>query len=328
MFLPFRHPNFLLGRPSKNGPFAWVRRFGVFRTQSHSNSKKQTRNATTTATTTAAPPPDTPRNPLAPSPARTPRSRPESGLSSTSRGRHVEHANPHVLANVHPNSGPVAHHPHGYSMSAKSAAPTIATTADTAFSDGPVSRAGTTGTGLGTTSLAEGNSIFSLPNRSNQSLTTTLTTIRSTATSAMLAAGAHTPGPGAHALPRSLHPHTYTSVTANNLLTDNASVLTLASSRRMRRNSLDTDASVRALPPSSLFSTSRESLPLVHTGGAGHGAGTIDPGSATPSYHHHRFSSVHTTLLSPDRASMSSAPVAGADSSSLRNSRILAEPIA
>lgn len=51
--------------------------------------------------------------------------------------------------------------------------------------------------------------------------------------------------------------------TANNILTDNASILTLASSsKRRRRNSLDTNASVRALAPSSLFGGSRESLPL------------------------------------------------------------------
>ncbi|CAK7219397.1 hypothetical protein SCUCBS95973_003808 [Sporothrix curviconia] len=59
------------------------------------------------------------------------------------------------------------------------------------------------------------------------------------------------------------HPATYTTATANNLLTDNASILTLASSsKRRRRRSFDTDASVRALAPSSLFGGSRESLPL------------------------------------------------------------------
>ena len=64
-----------------------------------------------------------------------------------------------------------------------------------------------------------------------------------------------TSGPG--------HPTTYSAATANNLLTDNASILTLASSsKRRRRRSLDTDASVRALAPSSLFGNSRESLPL------------------------------------------------------------------
>ncbi|KAL1898885.1 hypothetical protein Sste5346_003296 [Sporothrix stenoceras] len=59
------------------------------------------------------------------------------------------------------------------------------------------------------------------------------------------------------------HPATYSTATANNLLTDNASILTLASSsKRRRRRSIDTDASVRALAPSSLFGGSRESLPL------------------------------------------------------------------
>ncbi|CCC10908.1 unnamed protein product [Sordaria macrospora k-hell] len=59
------------------------------------------------------------------------------------------------------------------------------------------------------------------------------------------------------------YPTTYHTATANNLLTDNASILTLASSsKRRRRRSFDTDASVRALAPSSLFGGSRESLPL------------------------------------------------------------------
>ncbi|KAK7755858.1 hypothetical protein SLS62_002144 [Diatrype stigma] len=59
------------------------------------------------------------------------------------------------------------------------------------------------------------------------------------------------------------HPTTYNQATANNLLTDNASILTLASSsKRRRRRSMDTDASVRALAPSSLWGGSRESLPL------------------------------------------------------------------
>lgn len=56
---------------------------------------------------------------------------------------------------------------------------------------------------------------------------------------------------------------TYNTATANNVLTDNASILTLASSsKRRRRNSLDTNASVRGLAPSSVFGGSRESLPL------------------------------------------------------------------
>ena len=59
------------------------------------------------------------------------------------------------------------------------------------------------------------------------------------------------------------HAMTYSAATANNALTDNASLLTLASSsKRRRRNSLDTNASVRGLAPSSVFGGSRESLPL------------------------------------------------------------------
>ncbi|UKZ81928.1 hypothetical protein TrVFT333_009705 [Trichoderma virens FT-333] len=66
----------------------------------------------------------------------------------------------------------------------------------------------------------------------------------------------------AHLIPAN-HLTTYTTATANNLLTDNASILTLASSsKRGRRRSMDTDASVRALAPSSLWGGSRESLPL------------------------------------------------------------------
>ncbi|OAA57647.1 hypothetical protein SPI_07306 [Niveomyces insectorum RCEF 264] len=94
------------------------------------------------------------------------------------------------------------------------------------------------------------------------------------------------------------HPTTYSTATANNLLTDNASILTLASSsKRRRRRSLDTDASVRALAPSSLFGGSRESLPLsvlsatieggsIYGGVGGPGAGGGGSGSTptTPGY--------------------------------------------
>ncbi|KAL8377327.1 hypothetical protein RB595_008153 [Gaeumannomyces hyphopodioides] len=71
--------------------------------------------------------------------------------------------------------------------------------------------------------------------------------------------------------------HTYTTATANGLLTDNASILTLASSSNgRRRRSLDTNASVRALAPSSVFGGSRESLPLSVL------SATIDPVPAVP----------------------------------------------
>ncbi|KAL0470436.1 hypothetical protein QR685DRAFT_254083 [Neurospora intermedia] len=80
------------------------------------------------------------------------------------------------------------------------------------------------------------------------------------------------------------YPTTYHTATANNLLTDNASILTLASSsKRRRRRSFDTDASVRALAPSSLFGGSRESLPLsVLSSNMEGGASGGIPGATTP----------------------------------------------
>ncbi|KAK0705619.1 hypothetical protein B0H67DRAFT_499112 [Lasiosphaeris hirsuta] len=148
-----------------------------------------------------------------------------------------------------------------------------------------------------------GDSTFSSPAPSVRSLTTTLTTIQSMAPNGGTAAqnnysttGNNTNTQQSHqqaggggsqaiqfnqpfpttspasAIPSHLtpsgssttaHPTTYAMATANNLLTDNASILTLASSsKRRRRRSFDTDASVRALAPSSLWGGSRESLPL------------------------------------------------------------------
>lgn len=183
----------------------------------------------------------------------------------------------------------------------KSAAPTVSTNPDTIYSDAAYSKAETTVTGGGAVSsngIGGGDgSTFSSPTPSVRSLTTTLTTIQSAAPSNLLAGPNHHVHQGALALPQSNHhsqnqsshfshqfptsppasaipshlssqsggnhPPTYNMATANNLLTDNASILTLASSsKRRRRNSLDTNASVRALAPSSLFGGSRESLPL------------------------------------------------------------------
>ena len=80
----------------------------------------------------------------------------------------------------------------------------------------------------------------------------------------------------AHLAPH-VHPTTYNSATANNMLTDDASILTLASSsKRRRRNSLDTNASIRALAPASMFGGSRESLPLSVLSSS-----IIDPSSAS-----------------------------------------------
>jgi len=172
-----------------------------------------------------------------------------------------------------------------------STAPTVSTERDAAHSvaaqsHGASSGEGTTTTIGGPSTTLGASSTFSSPAPSLRSLTTTLTTMHSTA------AALNGPTPQTHtndpaqsihfthqfpispppsALPSHLapqissggHPATYTTATANNLLTDNASILTLASSsKRRRRRSMDTDASVRALAPSSLFGGSRESLPL------------------------------------------------------------------
>ncbi|KHN94805.1 uncharacterized protein MAM_07401 [Metarhizium album ARSEF 1941] len=148
---------------------------------------------------------------------------------------------------------------------------------------GASSLAGTSRTiGGGMDGRRGGDSTFSSPAPSVRSLTTTLTTIQSVAPNGntpYVAPPPHSntqsiqfsqPFPStspASAIPPHLaptsNPTTYNSAIANNLLTDNASILTLASSsKRRRRRSMDTDASVRALAPSSLWGGSRESLPL------------------------------------------------------------------
>jgi hypothetical protein len=194
----------------------------------------------------------------------------------------------------------------------RSVAPTMSTDVDTAQSHGASSGAGTSATVGGGPSTGRGaDSTFSSPSPSLRSLTTTLTTIHSTAAGPLGAGnqvthtGSHAnnthsiqfthqfpTSPPATALPAHLvpqgsggHPATYSTATANNLLTDNASILTLASSsKRRRRRSMDTDASVRALAPSSLFGGSRESLPLSVL------SANIDPASGTPALHQARAS--------------------------------------
>jgi hypothetical protein len=163
----------------------------------------------------------------------------------------------------------------------KSTAPTVATVPETVHSSR--SKAET-----GTSNFINGGSTFSSPHNSERSLTTTLTTIQSSAPSNVLNIGqgqaqnntnslsappvhfSHqfpaSPPPSAippHLAPVTQQPNSYQGATANNILTDNASILTLASSsKRRRRNSVDTNASMRALAPSSMFGGSRESLPL------------------------------------------------------------------
>ena len=223
-------------------------------------------------------------------------------------------------------------------ISNRSAAPTVSTNPDTLHSEAAHSKAGTTATGGGALSSSgvgggEG-STFSSPAPSIRSLTTTLTTMQSAAPSNLLAApnnqaspsplnvpqsnhGYHNSGsqfshqfpssPPASAIPSHLNPHhggghpaTYSTATANNALTDNASILTLASSsKRRRRNSLDTNASVKALAPSSLFGGSRESLPLSVL------SATVNDQSSTAGQHQGRQVSIGIT--NPERASVYSS---------------------
>lgn len=171
----------------------------------------------------------------------------------------------------------------------KSTAGTVSTDPGNAHSDAAPSHAPSSGEGTNVTigcgiSGRGVDSTFSSPAPSVRSLTTTLTTIHSAAAPPTATTSNPTnpnmqtvqfshqfpSSPPPNALPAHLapqgsggHPATYSTATANNLLTDNASILTLASSsKRRRRRSMDTDASVRALAPSSLFGGSRESLPL------------------------------------------------------------------
>ncbi|GAW14960.1 hypothetical protein ANO14919_043680 [Xylariales sp. No.14919] len=171
---------------------------------------------------------------------------------------------------------------------ANSTAPTLSTEHHSIHAPSHMasSVAGTSRTAGGFDTRRGGDSTFSSPAPSVRSLTTTLTTIQSMAPNGGANGGNATSGHPSHhntqtiqfsqpfptnspasAIPPHLAPHghpaTYNSATANNLLTDNASILTLASSsKRRRRRSMDTDASVRALAPSSVWGGSRESLPL------------------------------------------------------------------
>ena len=217
----------------------------------------------------------------------------------------------------------------------KSIAPTVSTNPDT-VSDTAHSKAGTTVTLGGAVSSSgvgggEG-STFSSPSESVRSLTTTLTTMQSTAPSNLLG-GNNTHGqqvplavpssnnqnsnsqfshqfpssPPASAIPSHMaghssggHPATYSTATANDRLTDNASIMTLASSsKRRRRNSLDTNASVRALAPSSIFGGSRESLPLSVLSSSHN-----DQSSITG---HHQGRQVSVGLANAERASVYSS---------------------
>lgn len=233
----------------------------------------------------------------------------------------------------------------------KSVAPTVSTNPDTISSDAAYSKADTNITTGGTFSVSgQGGgdgSTFSSPTPSVRSLTTTLTTIQSTAPSNLLNgpnnhyqvgtlavphSNYHTQNqsfqfshqfptsPPASAIPSHLsgqtggsHPPTYSMATANNLLTDNASILTLASSsKRRRRNSLDTNASIRALAPSSLFGGSRESLPLSVL------SANINDQPIASGIHQGRHTGVG--MANPERASVYSSSGIAPALSSERNS--------
>lgn len=216
----------------------------------------------------------------------------------------------------------------------KSVAPTISTNPDTVHSDAVHSKAGTSATvggGVSSSGMGGGEgSTFSSPAPSIRSMTTTLTTMQSAAPSAFLAApnqGQHAQGHQTsnphtststhfhHQFPTSpvsaippylnhhvstSNPQTYSAATANNLLSDNASVMTLASSsKRRRRNSLDTNASVRALAPSSMYGGSKESLPLSVL------SASISEQPAASGHHQGRTVSVN--LANAERASVYSS---------------------
>jgi hypothetical protein len=145
----------------------------------------------------------------------------------------------------------------------RSQANTVATIPETIASDGGYFKSSTNDRG-GALSSVDGagpNSTFSSPNQSQQSLTTTLTTIQSTNNHLTAAQPhAHFSQQPPSAIPAHLAANTNNN--NNNTHNDNASILTLASSSKRRRRSMDTDASVRAIAPKSMWGDSRESLPL------------------------------------------------------------------
>jgi hypothetical protein len=205
----------------------------------------------------------------------------------------------------------------------RSGAPTLATNAETVHSDAGHSKAATATT-RGALSSVDGagpDSTFSSARNSQHSLSTTLTTIQSTSPGTTLQAASGqqhhqqpqvmfshqypvSPAPSGNAIsaiPRHVTdtmPNTYNSATANNLLSDDASILTLASSSKRRRRSMDTDASVRALAPASMFGGSRESLPLSVL------SGNMDPGTSGGQFHYAPSRPSISGLASTERASV------------------------
>ena len=273
-------------RPSKRRPFAaWVKRFTSLKGGEQNGSSGKEKKTGNTLTGSKHKKGSSSNDKVKNNPY------PESGFVRqqspiSSRDDQLSFATP-----VHPRNddgssvisgGPQERENH---PSNRSKAPTVATIPDTVHSDTGHSKAftGTTGGALSSIDGAGNGSTFSSPNHSNQSLTTTLTTIQSTSPANTLqpnATAQNSQGQN-YAQPTVMFSHQYpVSPAPSNLNTvsaiprhlsmntdihqssDNASIVTLASSSKRRRRSMDTDASVRALAPGSTWGGSRESLPL------------------------------------------------------------------
>ncbi|KAI0467791.1 hypothetical protein F4859DRAFT_225047 [Xylaria cf. heliscus] len=278
-------------RAGRRRPFAWVRKLANFKNGSSSTAGRNGHSKRETMPKSSKKRPSKNNNPypqsgrIAVAPRR---SQSDLSRSTSQTGRSSTQSPSQSRVSIPSSADEAARR----TARTNSTAPTLSTDQDAAHSIHAPSHmassvAGTSRTAGGNLdSRRGGDSTFSSPAPSVRSLTTTLTTIQSMAPNGGAnggnTAGGHlshhnsqtiqfsqpfpTSSP-ASAIPPHLAPHghptTYNSATANNLLTDNASILTLASSsKRRRRRSMDTDASVRALAPSSVWGGSRESLPL------------------------------------------------------------------
>jgi hypothetical protein len=296
-------------RPSKRRPFAaWVKRFTSLKGGEQNGSSSKEKKTGNTLTGGKHKKGSSSNDKVKNNPY------PESGFVRqqspiSSRDDQLSLATP-----VHPRnddgssviSGPQERENH---PSNRSKAPTVATIPDTVHSDTGHSKAftGTTGGALSSIDGAGNGSTFSSPNHSNQSLTTTLTTIQSTSpantlqpnTTAQTPQGQNLTQPTvmfSHQYPVSPAPSNLNTVSAiprhlsmntdNFQSSDNASIVTLASSSKRRRRSMDTDASVRALAPGSTWGGSRESLPLSVLSGNNEASDRASTtGLYTPSVH-------------------------------------------
>ena len=279
-------------RTTKRRPFAsWVKRLTSLK-GGDQNSKKQSNSLSSSKSKKGANAANTnvKNNPYPESgyaPRHTP---PSSNDGFATPASHPQHDDGSII------SGPTQDG--DVQASNRSAAPTVATQAGTVHSDAGHSKAFTNTTGGGALSSIDvrgGNgSTFSSPNQSERSLTTTLTTIQSTSPANALqqtGTSGHnihnqqpngqpfshqypvSPAPSSMGIPLAIPRHLTDGQHNNsNVLTDDASILTLASSSKRRRRSMDTDASVRAMAPNSLWGGSRESLPLSVLSGTADGA--------------------------------------------------------